>query len=391
MGPVGAPLIEHRFPMETSTVAARHAAWLLRRLGARVHGTARHRSDAELGPPERLASTMVGAALAFRTLAGRLGRRVDLDGPALLERGVDGRPGPDRGRPRLIRARDGLVAVNLPRPADWDLLAAWLGWRAPGRGCWADVASGIRRRPAHELAASAGELGLAVTPCPAPGAVPADAQVRHRHGRGPVTPWVLHRGGGAAARARPVRVVDLSALWAGPLLGSLLARAGADVVKVEDPRRADVARPRASALSRRLQRSKRLLLLDLHHERDRLAALVAEADVVIESSRPRALDGLGLGPRHGLSPSQIWVSVTAHGRTGPWSGRAGYGDDCAAGGGLYLADPRGPRFVGDAAADPLTGLHGAVAVLACLLGGWSGHVDLALRDAATAAVGCPDR
>src|SRR5438445_440620 len=48
--------------------------------------------------------------------------------------------------------------------------------------------------------------------------------------------------GGARRRIEGARVVDLSAMWAGPLCASVLGMAGADVIKVEDPRRPDGAR-----------------------------------------------------------------------------------------------------------------------------------------------------
>jgi hypothetical protein len=331
---------------------------------------------------------MTGAALACGVLGRHLARPLAVDGPGLLDRGPSD-AATDRsagGSARLLPCRDGLVAVNLPRPADWALIPAWLGWRHGDDADWAGVAREVGDRPAAALADAGGELGLAVTPCPAPGAAPDDPQVRHRHPTGALVPWVL-RGGPDGGRPGPgLRVVDLSALWAGPLLGALLARVGADVIKVEDPRRGDVCRARPTTLTRRLNRSKRLVTVPFDREgRDRLAGLLADADVVIESSRPRALDGLGVGPGHGLPAGQIWASITAHGRTGPWGGRVGYGDDTAAGGGLYRSDDRGVAFVGDAVADPLTGLHGAVAVLAALAGGWSGHIDLALRDTAATA------
>jgi crotonobetainyl-CoA:carnitine CoA-transferase CaiB-like acyl-CoA transferase len=233
------------------------------------------------------------------------------------------------------------------------------------------------------MAARAGELGLAVTPCPPAGSTPTDAQVRHRHGRRTPAPWTLTGDASTSHRTGRLRVVDLSALWAGPLLGALLARFGASVVKVEDPRRGDASRRRPTALTRDLNRSKQLVPASFDGTgRDRLARLLADADIVIEGARPRVLDGLGLGPAHGLGAGQIWISITAHGRSGPWSGRVGFGDDCAAGGGLYHAGRGWPGFVGDAVADPLTGLHGTVAVLAARLGGWSGHIDMALRDTA---------
>jgi crotonobetainyl-CoA:carnitine CoA-transferase CaiB-like acyl-CoA transferase len=341
---------------------------------------------------------MAGAALACRTLARHGGCDLVVDGPALLDRehpDVDG-GGTEGvsagGTARLLSGVDGLVAVNLPRSCDWDLVPAWLDWSTARRATWADIAETVRSRRTAPLVARAGEIGLAVAPCPAAGVAPDDEQIRHRHPNGSVGPWVIEGSGDSRGRVpKDLRVSDLSALWAGPLLGSLLAQTGAAVTKVEDPRRRDASRAEPTALAKHLNRSKRLVETSFDAEgRARLAALVEDADVVIESSRPRALDRLGVGPRHDLPPGQIWVSITAYGRTGPWSSRAGYGDDTAAAGGLYRGEGDTPAFVGDAVADPLTGLHGAVAVLAAVIGGWSGHLDLALRDTA-ATVGLTDR
>ena len=373
------PLTDVCLPALPAGPGGRYGTEILARLGGPVPAT-RALGEPPAAPTAAIHVAMTGAALAGATIAHHCGWAGAVDGPAFLDR-----ERPPGGRTaRILTAADGMLAVNLPRPSDWDLVPAWLH-RSTGRPeRWADIADAVRSSRAAPLAARAGELGLAATPCPAPGRAPADEQNRHRHPAGAIAPWVLT--GAAGPTPVPIeglQVVDLSALWAGPLLGSLLAGAGATVTKVEDPRRRDASRPGATALSQDLNRAKTLVEVPFdHHGRDTLAALLAEADVVIEGSRPRVLDGLGLGPAAGLRAGQVWVSITAFGRTGPWSGRVGYGDDTAAAGGLYAGAGHTATFVGDAVADPLTGLHGAVAVLAALAGGWSGHIDLALRDTA---------
>ena len=85
--------------------------------------------------------------------------------------------------------------------------------------------------------------------------------------------------------------------------------------------------------------------------------------MVIEGSRPRALEQLGIDARsivrHG---PQVWVSITGHGRDGANTMRVGFGDDAAAAGGLVDWVDGTPHFVGDAVADPLAGLTAAMAV-----------------------------
>jgi hypothetical protein len=143
-----------------------------------------------------------------------------------------------------------------------------------------------------------------------------------------------------SAERGPV-VVDLSALWAGPLCGALLHDVGAAVVKVESTGRPDGARRGTPAFFDRLNCSKASVALDLD---DRfgvtaLRSLIEWADVVIESSRPRALQQIVIDVASILSdPStrpRVWVSITAHGRQGEPE-RIGFGDDAPAAGGLVV-------------------------------------------------------
>jgi hypothetical protein len=95
-----------------------------------------------------------------------------------------------------------------------------------------------------------------------------------------------------------------------------------------------------------------------------LAARVADADIIIEGSRPRALAQLGLDARREVARGVIWISITGHDRGGADAMRVGFGDDAAVAGGLAsaMADGWGePMFAGDAISDPLTGIHAALA------------------------------
>jgi len=123
--------------------------------------------------------------------------------------------------------------------------------------------------------------------------------------------------------------------------------------------------------------------------RDRLRELLGVAQVVIESSRPRALEQMGLGPDQLQPPEgQVWLAITAHGRSGPAGQWVGFGDDAAAAGGLLCRSADGTRvFCGDAIADPVAGLVGAMAVLRCLAEGGGRLVDVSLSGAAAWAAG----
>jgi crotonobetainyl-CoA:carnitine CoA-transferase CaiB-like acyl-CoA transferase len=124
-----------------------------------------------------------------------------------------------------------------------------------------------------------------------------------------------------------VRVVDLSQIGAGPYGASMLGDLGADVIKVE-PVSGESFRyidnlfgPGDSAYFYGVNRSKRSLTLDLHHERgmEVLRRLVRSADVLIVGFRPDAVSRLGLSYEElsALNNQLIYCSITAFGESGP--------------------------------------------------------------------------
>jgi crotonobetainyl-CoA:carnitine CoA-transferase CaiB-like acyl-CoA transferase len=184
-------------------------------------------------------------------------------------------------------------------------------------------------------------------------------------------------------------VVDLSSLWAGPVTARILAEAGARVTKVESRTRPDAARTDPAFYRWVHGTGQASVRLDFRSPAGRAeaAALLGAADVVIEASRPRALEQLGLGPDDlPERPGRVWLSVTGHGRRPPGRDWVAFGDDAAVAGGLVGWDEsRAPVFCGDAIADPITGLVGAVAVLRALADGGGILIDLPMRRAAAIA------
>jgi hypothetical protein len=182
-------------------------------------------------------------------------------------------------------------------------------------------------------------------------------------------------------------VVDLSSLWAGPLAARILAEAGARVVKIEDPARLDGARHNPAFYSWIHSDAESNVRIDFKTPagRQELAHLLSTANVVIEGSRPRALEQIGLSPeQRGLQPGQVWLSITAHGRRGAEREWIGFGDDAAITGGLFCKDSnRGTVFCGDAIADPITGLVGALAALISLRDGGGDLIDVPLSGVAS--------
>jgi hypothetical protein len=351
-------------------------------------------SGRRTGPPRLtpapLAACAGGALRALLALAPRA-PLAELDAPALLgERAAifgfarAGRASPG-GSCRLLRAADGWIALQLARPDDVALLPAWLG---PGRGArdaWRFAARRVAAQAVEPLVARARLLGLPVAPARAPARV--------------APPWlrVAWRGRRAPPPARCApRVVDLSSLWAGPLCAHLLALAGAEVVKVESAARPDGARRGPPAFFDLLHAGQASVCLDLRTRAGlrALEALILGADIVVESSRPRALAQLGVDVPALLAraPGLTWVGITGYGRAEPQAHWVAFGDDAAAAAGLAAAsgDERGPLFCGDAIADPLAGLHAAVAGLAHWRAGGGVLLDVSLCDVVAHVLGWPD-
>jgi crotonobetainyl-CoA:carnitine CoA-transferase CaiB-like acyl-CoA transferase len=188
-------------------------------------------------------------------------------------------------------------------------------------------------------------------------------------------------------------VADLSALWAGPLVGALLMRAGARVVKFESSTRPDGARRGSPAHFSSLNTGKEQVAADLATPDGRraLQRMVEGADVVITSARPRAIEQLGLDPEDSVRRGRprVWLSITGFGGSPGSMERVAFGDDAAAAGGLVVWDDRGPCFCADAVADPVTGLAATAAVLDALVQGGDHLLEASMADVAGSMVTGP--
>jgi hypothetical protein len=282
---------------------------------------------------------------------------------------------------RLLEARDGWIALNLPRPCDIELLPAWLGTQV-GADPWQAAGESVRRFDRAELTAMAEGLPLAFAVLPQIAAAITPAAAADECAPRSSSP----------VRAGTIRlplVVDLSALWAGPLCGQLLRQAGARVIKVESAARPEPARQAWPVFFDLLNAGKESLVLDFGStaHRARLRRLIEAADIVISSARPRALEQLDLDPAQVIRerPALVWIAITAHGWRGTDGQRVGFGDDAAVAAGLVAAGEDGrPAFMGDAMADPLTGMSAAAVALRAHRQGAGGLYDISLR-------GCAER
>jgi hypothetical protein len=285
------------------------------------------------------------------------------------------------GSCRLMPTLDGWMALNLPRQDDVELVPALVG--GPVGDPWEATAGAAAQVTGVEMVARARLLGLAAS-------VLSDSTTGVGSTRTPIgsRPYgVVDRWSpGRRVEERSLKVVDLSPLWAGPMVARVLAEAGAEVTRIVSTGRHEGAAP-GSAFYEWIHASRESRLeVDLRSAggRAHAARLIGDADVVIEGSRPRALEQLELGPdSYDDRPSRIWLSITGHGRNAPGRDWIAFGDDAAVAGGLVGWDQAGhPAFCGDAIADPLTGLTGSVAVLRALASGGGCLIDLAMAGVA---------
>jgi CoA:oxalate CoA-transferase len=123
-----------------------------------------------------------------------------------------------------------------------------------------------------------------------------------------------------------ISVLDLGQIYQGPYAAFLMAKAGADVIKVEpvhgEPSRTRAKVGRGASLSMAmLNANKRGVTLNLKTERGRdlLKAMVRRADVLLENFAPGVMDGLGVGwsVLHEVNPRLIYASATGFGLSGP--------------------------------------------------------------------------
>lgn len=284
------------------------------------------------------------------------------------------------GATRLFAADDGWVCLTLSRPDDLDAVPALLETEAVGADPWPAVRDWVARRGAAAVVERARLLGL-------PAALPGEVRAAAPRRRGCGTP--------SAPRApEGLLVADLTSMWAGPLCGQLLARAGATVVKVESPARPDGTRAGHPDFFDWMNGGKLCYSVDFDEEADRLAALLRSADVVLEGSRAAALERRGLGPHQiGGPPGRVWLRVSGYGSADGLADRVAFGDDAAVAGGLLRRIGDSPAFIGDAIADPLTGLEAAALVLKSLRFGGGELIEIALAEVAAEYAGDlgPDR
>lgn len=176
-----------------------------------------------------------------------------------------------------------------------------------------------------------------------------------------------------------LRVVDASTLFAGPMAAMFLGDFGADIIKIEHPRRPDPSRGHGPSKGgvglwwKVLGRNKRTLTLDLSQPtgQEVMRRLSADSDVVIENFRPGTLErwNLSYESLSADNPRLVLARVTGFGQSGPYAQRPGFGTlaEAMSGFAAITGEPDGPPTLPPfGLADGIAALATAYAVMAAL-------------------------
>ena len=199
-----------------------------------------------------------------------------------------------------------------------------------------------------------------------------------------------------------VKVLEATTSHAGPMVGTVLADLGADVIKCDQPGWGDISRhgppfvenrqsPETACYYLSINRNKKCITLNLKDPQggDLFRRLAATMDVVVQNYKPGTMEKWGLGYEdiRALKSDIIYPSVSGFGQYGPYHTRPGYDAIGQAMGGLMSLNgyPDGPPTrVSSAVGDNLTGWQGAIGTMSALYyrekTGKGQHIDANLLD-----------
>ena len=192
-----------------------------------------------------------------------------------------------------------------------------------------------------------------------------------------------------------VRVIDLTRVWAGPLVARILADFGAHVVKVSDPR-IPIDRTRGVDNKHNRNKDSLALRLDLPKGRDAFLELAAVSDIVIESFRPHVMNNFKLDYEslRRVRPDIIMCSISGYGSQGAAAEFPAYGTSVESITGvpsLMGYEGEMPMTSGIAYPDPVTGMNAAAAIMTALRHrtstGQGQFIDLALAEGPVCQIG----
>ncbi|GGF14727.1 CoA transferase [Halobacillus andaensis] len=176
-----------------------------------------------------------------------------------------------------------------------------------------------------------------------------------------------------------VKVLEMGSLIAGPFAGRLMAEFGADVIKVEPPKKGDPLREwrhiyDGTSLWWRLQsRNKKSITINLKSEEGQnlVRSLVEQCDIVIENFSPGTLEKWNLGYEQlkEVNPGIVMVRVSGYGQTGPYRNKPGFGSIGESMGGIrhITGHPElPPTRVGVSLGDSLAAMYSVIGAMMAL-------------------------
>jgi crotonobetainyl-CoA:carnitine CoA-transferase CaiB-like acyl-CoA transferase len=196
-----------------------------------------------------------------------------------------------------------------------------------------------------------------------------------------------------------IRIIELSHVISGPFCGMLLGDLGAEMIKVENPDKGEFGRtggPKTqdgmSLWYPSYNRNKKAITLNLKQPKAReiFRKLIQKSDGLLENFRPGMLESIGLGYKdlQQINPQIIMASISGFGKNGPYENKTAYDMTMAALSGLMAVNglPDTPLKTGPAITDFLSGLYGALAIVAALRyreeTGKGQFIDVAMMDSA---------
>ena len=181
-----------------------------------------------------------------------------------------------------------------------------------------------------------------------------------------------------------IRIIEVGVMLAGPYATMLLADLGAEVIKVEPPG-GEISRQVSDSYFASLNRNKKSVVIDLRSEegKARLGELVADSHALLVNMKPSAIKKLGLTYEslRRYNEKLVCVAMTGFGLEGGDDPAFDYVIQAATGVAAMTGNPDDPPTLpGYSSADNSTGLTAALGLLAQIVSGRGGQVDVCLRD-----------
>jgi crotonobetainyl-CoA:carnitine CoA-transferase CaiB-like acyl-CoA transferase len=181
-----------------------------------------------------------------------------------------------------------------------------------------------------------------------------------------------------------IRILEVGTMLAGPYATMLLADLGADVTKIEPPG-GEISRSVGDTYFASLNRNKSSICLDLNSAggQQRLGELAAKSHALLVNMKPSVIRKLGLTYEalRRWNEKIVCVAITGFGLYGGDDPAFDYVVQAGVGIAALTGDPDGPPTLpGYSSADNSTGMSAALGLLAKIVSGTGGQVDVSLRD-----------